>query len=48
MLAGVHPQAYDISFVSFTANDFDFFTKKGFDLFRLIDNGLAIDSKTLK
>lgn len=45
---GVHKQSHGISFHVFSPKEWKYLLSKGFDLFFLIKNGLAIDSKTLK
>jgi hypothetical protein len=43
----VSPQGWRLNFSAMNAEDFKFLLSKGFDLFGLIDAGLAIDAKTL-
>ncbi len=45
---GVYKQSHNITFHSFSPKEWHYLLSKGFDLFFLIKNGLAIDSKTLK
>ncbi len=45
---GYYPQTHTKDFCRFLPEDIMWLTKNGFDVFGLIDAGLAIDSKTLK
>lgn len=45
---GVFHQTHKITFHVFSPKEWVFLLSKGFDLFKLIENGLAIDSKTIK
>jgi hypothetical protein len=44
---GGYSQSHHVSFILLTPQQVVFFTKKGFDMFNLINAGLAIDAKTL-
>lgn len=44
---GWHPQSWTMEFSGMNSQDFVWFLKHGFDLFQLIDEGLAIDESTL-
>lgn len=44
---GLMPQSWTMEFCSMNAQDFVWFLRHGFDLFQLIDEGLAIDAATV-
>lgn len=45
---GVYKQSHNITYHVFSPKEWKYLLSKGFDLFFLIKNGVAIDSKTLK